>query len=175
MAEPRVPGDPGKLELPCGETVHAHDLDMGLREFACDCGDTHAVVVDVHPVSRFVPEAIADVLRETIETDDEFPEFGIAHVMGMVIEEFPDEVAVADVSEDGAVGYALIWVTDFEARRLHEIVVELVVELMEHAVSHADDTTASQFEQQMMNFDVETFVEEYRKQRDFESEVDTPV
>lgn len=176
MPEPRVPGDdPGNLELPCGESVHAHDLDMGLREFHCDCGETHAVVVDVHPVSRFVPESIADVLRETIETDDEFPEFGIAHVMGMVIEEFPEAVAVADVSEDGAVGYAMVWVADFDARRLHEIVVELLVELMEHAVSHADDATASQFEQQMLNFDVEAFVEEYRKQRDFESEIDTPV
>lgn len=176
MADPRVPGDDrGQLELHCGETVHAHQLDMGMREFDCDCGDVHAVVVDVHPVSRFVPESIGDVLRETIETDDEFPEFGIAHVMGVVMEEFPDEVAVADVSEDGSVGYALVWVTDFDSRRLHEIVVELLVELMEHAVSHADETTASEFEAQMLDFDVEAFVDEYRQQRDFESEIDTPV
>ncbi|WP_336135914.1 DUF5815 family protein [Natronomonas amylolytica] len=176
MAEPRVPGDdPGTLELPCGETLHAHDLDMGMREIDCACGDRHAIVVDVHPISRFVPEAIADVLRETIETDDEFPEFSMPHVMGVVMEEFPDEVAVADVAEDGHVGYALVWVTDFDSRRLHEIVVELLVELMEHAASHGDDATASQFEQQMMNFDVEAFVEQYREERDFESEVDTPV
>lgn len=176
MADPRVPGsDRGQLELPCGETVHAHQLDMGMREFGCDCGDVHAVVVDVHPVSRFVPESIGDVLRETIETDDEFPEFGIAHVMGVVMEEFPDEVAVADVSEDGSVGYALVWVTEFDSRRLHEIVVELLVELMEHAVSHADEETASEFETQMLDFDVEAFVDEYRDQRDFESEIDTPV
>jgi hypothetical protein len=176
MAAPRVPGDDGgRLELPCGETVRATQLDMGMREFRCDCGDDHAVVVDVHPVSRFVPESIGDVLRETIETDDEFPEFGIAHVMGVVMEEFPDAVASADVSEDGSVGYALVWVSDFDSRRLHEVVVELLVELMEHAVSHADEETAAAFESQMLEFDVEAFVEEYREQRDFESEVDTPV
>ena len=176
MAEPRVPGGgSGTLELPCGETVHAHDLDMGTREVRCDCGAHHAVVVDVHPVSRFVPESIVAVLRETVETDDEFPEFGTPHVMGIVIEEFPDEVAVADVSEDGHVGYALLWVTGFDSRRLHEIVVELLVELMEHAVSHGDEATASQFEQQMMHFDVGAFVDRYREERNFESEVDTPV
>ena len=176
MAEPRVPGDdPGTLELACGETVHARDIDMGMRDVRCDCGERHAVVVDVHPVSRFVPESIAVVLRETIETADEFPEFGIAHVMGIVLEEFPDEVAVADVSEDGSVGYALVWVTDFDSRRLHETVVELLVELMEHAASHGDSDTASAFEEQMLEFDVEAFVEQYREQRDFESEVDTPV
>jgi hypothetical protein len=176
MAEPRVPGDdPGTLELACGETVHARDIDMGMRDVRCDCGERHAVVVDVHPVSRFVPESIADVLRETIETADEFPEFGIAHVMGIVLEEFPDEVAVADVSEDGSIGYALVWVTDFDSRRLHETVVELLVELMEHAASHGDSDTASAFEEQMLEFDVEAFVEQYREQRDFESEVDTPV
>ena len=176
MPDPRVPGgDRGRLELSCGETVHASDLDMGMREVRCDCGDVHAVVVDVHPVSRFVPESIVDVLRETIETDDDFPEFGTPHVMGIVMEEFPDEVAVADVSEDGSVGYAMVWVTGFDARRLHEVVVELLVELMEHAVSHADEDTAAEFERQMMDFDVEAFVEEYREERDFESEVDTPV
>jgi hypothetical protein len=176
MAEPRVPGDdPGKLDLPCGETVHARDIDMGMREIRCDCGERHAVVVDVHPVSRFVPESIADVLRETIETADEFPEFGIAHVMGIVMEEFPDEMVVADVSEDGSIGYAIVWATDFDSRRLHETVVELLVELMDHAASHGDSDTASAFEEQMLEFDVAAFVEEYREQRDFESEVDTPV
>jgi hypothetical protein len=176
MADPRVPGgDRGRVELPCGETIHAHDIDMGMREVRCDCGDVHAVVVDVHPVSRFVPESIADVLRESIETEDEFPEFDTPHVMGIVMEEFPEAVAVADVSEDGSVGYAMAWVTDFDSRRLHGVVVELLVELMEHAVSHADEGTASEFERRMTEFDVEAFVEEYREKRDFESEVDTPV
>ena len=176
MAEPRVPGsDDETLELPCGETVRPVDLDMGLRELTCDCGETHAVVVDAHPVSRFVPESVVDVLRTAIETADEFPEFGLAHVMGMVVEEFPDSVAVADVSDDGRVGYALLWVSDFDARRLHEVVVELLVELMEHAASHGDDETATQFEQQMLEFDVEAFVEQYRRDREFDSEFDTPV
>ncbi|PSQ43296.1 hypothetical protein BRD07_02025 [Halobacteriales archaeon QS_9_68_42] len=176
MAEPRVPGgDEATLELPCGETAHAGDLDMGMREMRCDCGERHAIVVDVHPVSRFVPESIVDVLRETVETDDEFPEFGTPHVMGVVLEEFPEKVAVADVAEDGHVGYALLWVTDFDSRRLHEVVVELLVELMEHAASHGDDGTAERFEAQMREFDVEAFVEQYREKRGFESEIDTPV
>jgi len=36
----------------------------------------------------------------------------------------------------------MAWVTEFDSRRLHEIVVGFVVELMEHAVSHADDDEA---------------------------------
>jgi hypothetical protein len=177
MATPRVPGDEaGDLDLPCGETVAVGDLDMGLREFTCDCGATHAVVVDVHPLSRFVPEFLADVLRETIETDDEFEEFTTAHLMGVVIEEFPDRVTSEDVSEDGSVGYSLVWITDFDARRLHEVVVELVVELMDHAVSHADDDAAiAEFEQWLDQFDVEEFVSEYRAERDFDSEHDSAV
>jgi len=176
MPEPRVPGgDDERLELPCGETVRPLDLDMGLREFECDCGDTHAVVVDVHPLSRFVPESVVEVLRTAIEPADDFEEFGLVHVMGMVTEEFPDAVAVADVSEDGRVGYALVWVSDFDSRRLHEIVVELLVELMEHAASHGDGETAAQFEQQMLDFDIEAFVETYRRERGFDSELDTPV
>lgn len=177
MAEPGVPGgSSGQLDLPCGETIHAHDLDLGVREFACDCGDTHAVVTDSHPLGRFVPEFMVEVLREVVETDDEFETFGTAHVLGMVTEEFPDRVESADVSDDGQVGYALVWVADFDARRLHEIVVELLVELMEHAISHAEDDSAlSEFEQQMQEFDVAAFVEEYRKEREFESEHDTAV
>lgn len=115
-----------------------------------------------------------DVLRDSIETDDEFPEFGTAHVMGMVLEEFPDRVTVADVSDDGRVGYALVWLTDFDARRLHEVVVELLVELMEHAASHGGEESQARFEQQMTEFDIETFVEAYRREREFESEFDTP-
>jgi hypothetical protein len=175
MPEPRVPGDDeDRLELPCGETVHPVDLDMGVREFDCDCGASHAVVVDAHPLSRFVPESVVETLRAAIEPADEFDEFGLVHVMGMVAEEFPDAVAVEDVSEDGRIGYALVWVTDFDSRRLHEIVVELLVELMEHAASHGDDGTAAQFEQQMLNFDVGAFVEAYRREREFDSEFDAP-
>jgi len=175
MAEPRVPGSEGAdIELPCGETVAVHDLDMGLREYACDCGASHAVVMDVHPMGRFVPEFLADVLRETIDTADEFDEFTTAHLMGVVMEEVPEDVVSEDVSDDGSVGYSLLWLTDFDSRRLHEIVVELVVELMDHAVSHADDeTAASEFEQWLHEFDVEAFVDQYREERNLESEHDT--
>jgi hypothetical protein len=175
MAEPRVPGSEGAdIELPCGETVAVHDLDMGLREYACDCGASHAVVMDVHPMGRFVPEFLTDVLRETIDTADEFDEFTTAHLMGVVMEEVPEDVVSEDVSDDGSVGYSLLWLTDFDSRRLHEIVVELVVELMDHAVSHADDeTAASEFEQWLHEFDVEAFVDQYREERNLESEHDT--
>jgi hypothetical protein len=62
-------------------------------------------------------------------------------------------------------------VTGFDSRRLHEIVVELVIELMEHAVSHAESERAmTQFEEQMLDFDVTEFVEEYRDQRDLDPE-----
>jgi hypothetical protein len=58
-------------------------------------------------------------------------------------------------------------VTDFDSRRLHEIIVELVVELMEHAISHADDDAAiTEFEEEMLSFDVAEFVDQYRAQRD---------
>ena len=174
MTEPRVPGGSDRLELPCGETVRPGDLDMGLREYECACGDRHAVVVDVHPVSRFVPESVVETLRTAIETDDEFAEFGTAHVMGMVAEEFPEAIAVADVSEDGRIGYAIVWVSEFDARRLHAVVVELLVELMEHAASHGDENTAAEFEEQMLSFDIEAFVDAYRRERDFDSEFDAP-
>jgi len=176
MAEPRVPGGQGTaLELPCGETVDVRALDMGMRDLACDCGETHAVVVDVHPLGRFVPEFLVEVLRATVDTTDEDTEFGTAHLLGMVMEEFPDRVAAKDVSDDGQVGYALVWVTDFDSRRLHEVVVELVVELMEHAISHADDEHAmSEFEEQMLEFDIAEFVDRYRREREFEGEFDQP-
>ena len=177
MSEPRVPGEsPGSLELPCGESIDPHEIDLGMREFQCDCGETHAVVTDAHPPSRFFPEELVTVLRETIDVADEFEEFGTPHLLGITLEEFPEKVVVHDAAEDGAVGYAMVWVTDFDSRRLHEIIVELVVELMEHAVSHADDESAvSTFERQMLEFDVEAFVAEYRANRDFESEYDQPV
>ncbi|AFZ73928.1 DUF5815 family protein [Natronobacterium gregoryi] len=178
MAEPRIPGsDPERhLELPCGQTIDPHDIDLGMREYACPCGESHAAVTDVHPPSRFFPESLVAVLQETIETDDEFDEFGTPHLMGVVLEEFPEEVVTYDGSDDGAVGYAMVWLTDFDSRRLHEIVVELVVELMDHAVSHADDDSAiSEFESQMLEFDVSEFVDQYRAQRNFERVGDGPV
>jgi len=178
MPAPRVPGSEGSdVELPCGETVSPSEIDMGMRDYQCACGGTHAVVTDVHPPSRFFPESIVAVLRETVEAADaaEMGEFGTTHLMGIVMEEFPQEVVAADVSADGSIGYALLWVADFDARRLHEVVVELVVELMEHAVSHAEDDSAiSEFESQMLEFDVGEFVEAYRAERDFESEYDRP-
>jgi hypothetical protein len=177
MAEPRVPGGRGaELDLPCGESVNVHDLDMGMREYDCACGASHAVVTDVHPPSRFVPEFLVEVLRQTIDTDDDLGEFGTPHVMGVVLEEFPDEVASQNAEDDQDVGYALVWVTGFDSRRLHEIVVELLVELMEHAVSHAEDDSAmTQFEEEMLNFDVEAFVEQYRRERDFSGPHDQAV
>ncbi|WP_129113150.1 DUF5815 family protein [Halegenticoccus tardaugens] len=171
MAEPGVPGGRGEeLELPCGETKRVRELDMGMREFDCSCGETHAVVTDVHPPDRFLPEFLVAVLREAIETtSEEMPEFGTPHLMGIVLEEFPQQVASADVTDDQELGYALVWVTDFDSRRLHEIIVELVVELMEHAVSHADDDAAvTEFEAQMLEFDVPAFVEQYRAERDLD-------
>jgi hypothetical protein len=173
MVEPRVPGGGGaELDLPCGETRRVRSLDLGMREFDCPCGETHAVVMDVHPPERFLPEFLVDVLREAVETtSEEMPEFGTAHLMGIVLEEFPEAVVSEDVSDDGEVGCGIVWVTDFEARRLHEIVVELVIELMEHAVSHADDESAvRQFESEMVNFDVSAFVDQYRAQRDLSEE-----
>jgi len=173
--EPRVPGGRGaRLSLPCGATVDVHEIDMGMREFACECGERHAVVVDVHPLSRFVPEFLVEVLRETIETTDA-PEFSTTHLMGVVREEFPERVVGEDVSDDGHVGYAMVWVSAFDARRLHEVAVELLVELMDHAVSHAsDDGSVSEFEEQLLRFDVEAFVDQYRREREFDSEHDEP-
>ena len=173
MSEPRVPGESGTtLSLPDGPTVDVREIDLGMREYTAG-GEGYAVVMDVHPPSRFFPESLVAVLRETVDTADEFDQFGTPHLMGIVMEEFPDEVDSADVSDDGTIGCSMVWLTEFDDRRLHEIVVELVVELMEHAISHSDDDTAmSEFEEQMLQFDVSEFVERYRAQRDFESEHD---
>ncbi len=172
MSQPRVPGDRNGVELPCGRTIGADELDLGMREFECDCGETHAVVMDVHPPERFLPEFLVAVLREAIDTtSEEMPEFDTPHLLGVVLEEFPERVASHDASENADVGYAMVWVTEFDSRRLHEIVVELVVELMEHAVSHADDDAAlSAFEAEMVEFDVSEFVDQYRAERDLEAE-----
>jgi len=173
MAEPRVPGGRGEvLELPCGEEVRIDSFDLGMREFDCDCGSTHGVVMDVHPPDRFLPEFLVEILREAIETTSaEMPEFGTPHLLGIVLEEYPEAVAAHDATEDQDVGFAMLWVTDFDSRRLHELIVELVIELMEHAVSHAEDTTAlTEFEQQMHEFSIPEFVDQYRDQRDLSSD-----
>ncbi|GAB3019860.1 DUF5815 family protein [Natronobiforma cellulositropha] len=177
MAQPRVPGDDrDTLELPCGESIDPTTIDLGMREYDCNCGERHAVVMDLHPPSRFFPESLVDVLRETVETADDFEEFGTPHLLGIVMEEFPEQVVAYDAAETGSVGYTLLWMTDFDSHRLHVVVVELVVELMEHAISHAEDDGArTDFERQMLEFDVEAFVDEYRAMRDFESEHDRPV
>jgi hypothetical protein len=169
MSDPDVPGGRGEaMDLPCGVSVPPGELDMGMREFDCDCGATHAVVMDVHPPERFLPDFLVEVLREAVETtSEEMPEFDTPHVLGIVLEEFPEAVTVADHSDDGDVGWAMVWVTEFDSRRLHEVIVELVVELMEHAVSHSDDAGAvTDFERQMTEFDVAAFVEQYRAERD---------
>jgi hypothetical protein len=170
MPEPRVPGERDRIDLPCGESIHPHDLDMGMREFACPCNATHAVVTDVHPPERFLPPFLVDALRDVVATDDEFDSFGTPHLMGLALEEFPGDVVAHDASDDGEVGYGLIWLADFDARRLHEAVVELVIELMEHAVSHADDDAMAEFETSMLEFDVSAFVEQYRTERETEAE-----
>jgi hypothetical protein len=177
MTEPRGPGRRDRtLSLPCGERVEVHELDLGLREYDCACGGTHAVVMDVHPLARFVPEFLVEVLAATVEPADEYERFRTVHVMGLVMEEFPEEVAVADVSEEGSLGFALVWMTDFDSRRLHGIVVELLVELMDHAIDHAeDDGAVAAFEEELASFDVEAFVEQYRRERELESEHDTAI
>lgn len=175
MAQPRVPGEPVEddLQLPCGETIKIQELDLGMRELACDCGETHAVVMDVHPPTRFLPEFLVETLRETIETEDAFDAFGTPHLMGALREEQPEDVASHDASEDGTVGFGLLWIADEPPRQLHESIVDLVVELMEHAISHADDESLlSEFEEELLSFETTDFVDEYRKQRDFDGEHD---
>lgn len=177
MSDPRVPEEPtGTIELPCGRTAPRSTFDMGMREFSCACGDDHAVVMDVHPLGRWVPESVGDVLRAVVEPADEHDEFGTIHLMGLVLEEFPERVTVDDASEDPDVGYALLWITDMDAKRLHAVVVELLVELMDHAVSHASDPgVTTEFETQLHEFDVQAFVEAYRSDRDFADAGDRPV
>ena len=60
----------------------------------------------------------------------------------------------------------------FDPRSLHRVVVELLVELMNHAVEHAgNDAAVREFEAQLAQFDVAAFVDAYRREREF----DTPV
>lgn len=178
MREPGVPGaNTDEFELPCGETVTPTAFDLGMREYACPCGERHAVVLDVHPPSRFLPADVVAVLRETVAVaeTDAYEEFGTPHLLANVAEEFPEEVTVIDAADESAVGYGVCWVASFDARTLHEHIVELVVEMMDHAVSHARDESArGAFEEELHDFDVEAFVAAYRAERDFEDEFDRP-
>ncbi|MDR5655877.1 DUF5815 family protein [Halodesulfurarchaeum sp. HSR-GB] len=178
-AQPGVPNheSDAEIDLPCGEKKAVADLDLGMREFDCDCGETHAVVMDPHPPSRFLPEEVSDILAETIVTEGgEIEEFGTIPLMGLVMEAHPDRIVTHDASEDGTTGFAVAWIADFEARRLHEIVVETVIDLMQEAVENAEaDSAAAKFTTELATFDVEEFVADYREQRDFEDEFDEPV
>ena len=174
MGEPGIPtSDENDLTLPCGHIAGLDTFDMGMRVYQCDCGQSHAVVMDVHPLGRWIPESVVRVLEETIEPLDEFDEFSTIHLMGIVIEEFPDAVVIHDASSDPSVGWALLWVTEFDSRQLHEVIVELLVELMDHAISHTDDREIqTSFAELLDSFDIATFVEEYRSMRDFDDQYD---
>ncbi len=171
VSEPGVPGTADtQIELPCGTTVSVEHFDMGMREYACACGQQHAVVMDVHPLSRWVPEAVEAVIVETIEPVDEYDRFETIHLMGIVLETYPDDVAVHDTSRDPSRGWALQWVTAWDATELHRRIVTLLVELMEHAVSHTDDDAiADEFATQLAAFDIDAFVQAYREGRDLSS------
>ncbi len=177
MGEPHVPADGNERpRLSCGQPVPVETLDLGMREYDCPCGESHAVVMDVHPISRWVPEDVESILVAAIDADDEYGTFSTIHVMGMVLEEYPEKVTALDVSENDSLGSVLVWMTAFDARRLHEVIVELLVELMDHAMSHAseeDDREA--FREQLSSFDVTEFVDSYRAQRDFDGAADRPV
>jgi len=176
-ADARDGSAPTHADLPCGERVRRDAFDLGMREYDCACGERHAVVLDVHPPSRFLPESVVEVLRESVEpsAEDAYDEFDTPHLLGVAMKEFPDDVVAVDAGADETVGYGVLWVTSFDARTLHERVVELVVELMDHAVSHArDDDARDAFEAQMLDFDVGEFVETYRAERDFDDEFDGP-
>ena len=159
--------------LSCGVSIDSHRIDLGMRELKCECGGMHAVVTDINPLTRFLPEFLVDSLEEIIEVVDseKWGEFGMTHVMGLVMEDFPEEVVFFDASEDGYLGYSGLWVSIFDSWRLHEIIVELVIEIMEHAMSHSDDENAmGDFEEKMSLFDITEFVKEYRMERDLNPE-----
>ena len=159
--------------LPCGVSVESHRIDLGMRELKCECGEMHAVVTNVNPLTRFLPEFLVNSLEEIIEVADseKWGEFGMVHLMGLVMEDFAEEVVFFDASEDGYLGYSGLWISTFNAWRLHEIVVELVIEIMEHAMSHSGDKNAMvNFEKDMSLFDITEFVKEYRAERDLDPE-----
>lgn len=66
-------------------------------------------------------------------------------------------------------------VSDFSPRKLYEVVVELLVELIDRAIGHADDEAAArEFEVQLVEFDVKTFIDIYRDERNFKDKFDIP-
>ena len=170
MATPRIPGtDPDEIELPCGERVPVSAFDLGMRDFPCRCGERHAVVMDIHPPTRFFPAEVVEVLESIIEPSDGSA-LGTHHLLGLVLEEFPDQVVDANVADNGQIGCQYLWVAAFDSRRLHAAIVELIVELMDHAMSHSDDDSArAEFDTSLDAFDVEAFVDRYRAERDLDA------
>lgn len=166
--------DGATVELPCGQTVAAWEIDLGLRELVCPCGDRHAVVVDGHPPTRFLPEELINALRSVTQTADSFDQFDTPHLIGLIIEHEPAAVTTIEAEDIGEVGYAMAWITTFDAVSLHERIVTEVLELMDHAMSHAGDTDRAEFEAYLQQFDVETFVTEYRDRREFTGPSDSP-
>lgn len=166
---------PEAAELPCGSTVNAWSLDLGIREYTCSCGDNHAVVMGSHPPTRFLPEEFIEILRETVETADAFEQFGTPHLIGLVMDEYPECVTTIDTGDIGSVGHSIVWMTTFDARELHEIIVELVVDMMNHAMTHASEDPQGQFVRYLNQFDIEEFVDEYREKRNFTNPSDAPV
>ena len=179
MAQPGVPSDTSDstIELACGETIRSSDLDLGMREFRCDCGATHAVVMDPHPPTRFLPESVTEVLAETLAAKGtETEEFGTIPLMGLVMDAHPEDLVAHDATEDGATGFAVAWISMFDSRALHETVVETVLGVMADAVTEVGDESATAaFTDHRAEFDVEEFVTEYREVRDFDDEFDEPV
>lgn len=151
-----------EIKLPCGGQVDARQFDLSTQTMCCSCGDVHAVVTSAETLDRFVPEAVVDALRATVEPADTAEPFGVTHVLAKLHEEHPDRISSADLSEIGEVGYARLWVTRFDGRRLHEHVVEALIELMSHAMGQADNETAAAFDQQLAAFDAAAFVDTYR-------------
>ena len=176
--QPGVPDEPegGAIELPCGETITADDLDLGMREVDCACGSTHAVVMDPHPPTRFLPTEVAEDLAATVSaTGTDTEGFGTVALMGLVMDSVPEEIVAYDAAEDGTTGFAVAWIAEVDARALHEIVVETVLSIMAEAVTEAGNPDAeASFAEARAEFDVEGFVDEYRDVRDFEDEFDEP-
>ena len=56
--------------LPCGVSIESHSIDLGMRELKCECGEMHAVVTDINPLTRFLPEFLVNSLEEIIEVAD---------------------------------------------------------------------------------------------------------
>lgn len=171
MATPRVPGRAEEISLPCGRSIDPTAIDLGMRDLHCACGENHGIVLDVHPPTRFFPSEVVDVLQATVEPADG-GEFGTRHLMGMAVEEFPETLEMTDVRENPQLGCQYVWVSSFDSPRLHSVLVELVLELMDHAMSHSEDIDArEEFSGTLEAFDVDTFVQRYREERD----VDPPM